>query len=185
MDIKDVGGFTSKFYKWLKATGADYGFSNTEGASVNEAWHWVHDQRSIPAPKPPTVEPQEEDDMTPDQAAQLASIHQMLAVPGQPYGWPQASHNLLAAIGEDVSKAVSAIQGVANTLAVPGQSFGYPAASHNALGGLIGEVAALKAIVASLSSATGADPAAVQAAAEAGARKALKDLSFTVDAKAA
>lgn len=51
VDIKDVGGFTSKFYKWLKATGADYGFSNTEGASVNEAWHWVHNGKAVP-PKP-------------------------------------------------------------------------------------------------------------------------------------
>lgn len=67
VDIKNVGGFTSEFYKWLKATGADYGFSNTEGASVNEAWHWVHDGKVVPPkpapPKPTPTTPQEYTEM--------------------------------------------------------------------------------------------------------------------------
>lgn len=74
VDIKDVGGFTSKFYKWLKATGADYGFSNTEGASVNEAWHWVHNGKAIPPkPAPPKPAP-EQAPTTPQEYAEMFII---------------------------------------------------------------------------------------------------------------
>ena len=42
VDISNVGGFGSRFYSWLSATGPKLGFTNTEGRIVNEAWHWVH-----------------------------------------------------------------------------------------------------------------------------------------------
>lgn len=69
VDLKNVGAEKGAYYQWLAATGPSYGFTNTEGKSVNELWHWVHDNRpkpSTPAPKPElpnTMTPQEEDDM--------------------------------------------------------------------------------------------------------------------------
>lgn len=43
VDIKNAGGFSGSFYKWMAQTGPLYGFSNTEGRSINEPWHWVSD----------------------------------------------------------------------------------------------------------------------------------------------
>lgn len=42
IDIKSVGGFGSDYYKWLAKTGPKLGFSNTEGRSISEPWHWVY-----------------------------------------------------------------------------------------------------------------------------------------------
>ena len=36
------GSFTSAQYKWMVTNGAKHGWSNAEGRSVNEPWHWVH-----------------------------------------------------------------------------------------------------------------------------------------------
>lgn len=72
VDLKNVGAEKGAYYQWLAATGPSYGFTNTEGKSVNELWHWVHDNRpkpSTPAPKPeiPNTEvpnlPEVEEDM--------------------------------------------------------------------------------------------------------------------------
>lgn len=83
VDIANVGGFNSTFYRWLTATAPLFGFSNTEGASVGEAWHWVYSPTlhashgggtSAPAPTPiPTPKPEEED-MTPEQDARLKAV---------------------------------------------------------------------------------------------------------------
>ncbi|ACV09822.1 peptidase M15B and M15C DD-carboxypeptidase VanY/endolysin [Jonesia denitrificans DSM 20603] len=35
--------FTSREYKWMSANAPAYGWTNSEGASVNEPWHWVYD----------------------------------------------------------------------------------------------------------------------------------------------
>lgn len=43
VDIRNAGGFNGSFYRWMTETGPKYGFSNTEGRSINEPWHWVSD----------------------------------------------------------------------------------------------------------------------------------------------
>lgn len=54
VDLKNVGAEKGEFYRWLADTGPSYGFTNTEGKSVNELWHWVHNGKAIPAkPQPP------------------------------------------------------------------------------------------------------------------------------------
>lgn len=45
VDIKNAGGFNGAFYKWMSQTGPLYGWSNAEGRSINEPWHWVNDNR--------------------------------------------------------------------------------------------------------------------------------------------
>lgn len=43
VDIRNAGSFNGSFYKWMSQTGPAYGFSNAEGRSINEPWHWVSD----------------------------------------------------------------------------------------------------------------------------------------------
>lgn len=42
VDIKNAGAFGGPFHAWMSRTGPALGWSNTEGRSVNEPWHWVH-----------------------------------------------------------------------------------------------------------------------------------------------
>lgn len=42
VDISSTGGFGGRLYAWLAANAPALGWSNTEGRSVNESWHWVH-----------------------------------------------------------------------------------------------------------------------------------------------
>lgn len=78
--------FTSPQYRWMAQNGPSHGWTNTEGRGINEPWHWVYnpanDQyrnsgggESVVTPTPPS----EEDDMTPDQAAQLKYVFDALA----------------------------------------------------------------------------------------------------------
>jgi len=144
----DLGGGINSFgtaqHVWMVANGPAYGWIHPtwarQGGGREEAWHFEYDGNTT---NPPT-----EDDMTPDQAAQLTRIHDMIAVPGQPYGYPQAILNDIRAVARDVT----AIQA---TLNVPGQPFAYPAATHNAVGGLVQRVTALQAAVADLSANAG------------------------------
>lgn len=43
VDIRNAGSFSGPFYRWMAQTGPLYGFSNSEGRSINEPWHWVND----------------------------------------------------------------------------------------------------------------------------------------------
>lgn len=43
VDIANAGPFGGKFHDWMLKTGPALGWSNTEGRSVGEPWHWVHD----------------------------------------------------------------------------------------------------------------------------------------------
>lgn len=83
VDIANAGPFGGPFHDWLLATGPALGWSNAEGRSVNEPWHWVHDGVTLasssagataglkPAPPiasaeiktPPAPTPQEDPDM--------------------------------------------------------------------------------------------------------------------------
>lgn len=42
IDVANAGPFGGEFHDWLLATGPALGWSNTEGRSVGEPWHWVH-----------------------------------------------------------------------------------------------------------------------------------------------
>lgn len=75
VDIANVGGFNSTFYGWLTDNAPLFGFSNTEGASVGEAWHWVYSPTlhashgggsANPGTTTPTTPPEEDDDMFTD-----------------------------------------------------------------------------------------------------------------------
>lgn len=94
IDIANVGGFNSTFYRWLSNNAPALGWSNDEGRSVGEAWHWTYKSGSDggggTAPSP-TPTPEEEDDMltaaevanavlnTPDPALGGKTVHQVLA----------------------------------------------------------------------------------------------------------
>jgi len=90
VDCSGLGGFNGTRFRQLASLAARFGFSNTEGRSVGEAWHWVFTgsyQTSNPvggggsvtvpnvpgAPAP--ISP--EDDLTPEQDAALARVWQI------------------------------------------------------------------------------------------------------------
>jgi hypothetical protein len=62
--------------------------------------------------RPPTTSSQE-DDMTPEQAAQLARIEGYLKVPGYPFGYPAATHNALGSLTVKIAAQDAAIQALA------------------------------------------------------------------------
>lgn len=41
VDVSGLGGFGGAKYRQLASLAPQFGFTNTEGRSVNEAWHWV------------------------------------------------------------------------------------------------------------------------------------------------
>lgn len=43
VDFQGLGGFTGRGYAWMAKHAGEYGWSNTEGRSIGEAWHWVYD----------------------------------------------------------------------------------------------------------------------------------------------
>lgn len=43
VDIRGLTSFTSDLYRWMLANAPALGWSNAEGASIGEPWHWVHD----------------------------------------------------------------------------------------------------------------------------------------------
>ena len=74
-----------------------------------------------------------EDDLTPDEHNMLSWLYENIKVPGEGFGYPQATQNTLG----DIQKTVDGVNALAakvnDLLTVPGYAFGYPAASHNAL----------------------------------------------------
>lgn len=196
VDIASVGGFGSRFYAWLLDNAPLYGWSNAEGRSIGEAWHWVNDNRArgavggavgiIPGGQ------EEDDDMDANDKALLVQIHSALYVPGQPFGWLSPMNDKLDGIARKLGEIVEQIKGVdtsvSNTnrnmierLDVPGAGFGYPAATHNAVGSVLTEIAALRAAVSAIaSSSPGETPDldAVFAAARDGAAEGLKGFTF-------
>lgn len=73
----------------------------------------------------------EEDDMTPEQASQLAAIHDMLKVTGQPFGYPAATHNAITALQAEVADLRA-------RLAVPGAAYDWLPALNNKMDALVG-----------------------------------------------
>ena len=157
---------------WLKARGVDLTAVTTGSGGGTSAGLAPGGTIAIPTITLP------EDDMTPDQEAKLDRALDLLTPKGQPYGFPEAILNAVRVVESEV-------RGVRDVLAVPGFPFDYPASTHNAVGALISEVAGLRAAVAALAAGAGSDPAAVLAAAKAGAESALKGITITVDTKGA
>jgi hypothetical protein len=74
-----------------------------------------------------------EDDLTPDEHNMLSWLYENIKVPGEGFGYPQASQNTLGDIQKNVDSVNALVAKVNDLLTVPGYAFGYPAASHNAL----------------------------------------------------
>ena len=74
-----------------------------------------------------------EDDLTPDEHNMLSWLYENIKVPGEGFGYPQASQNTLGDIQKTVDSVNALVAKVNDLLTVPGYAFGYPAASHNAL----------------------------------------------------
>lgn len=202
VDIRNSGGFGGAYHNWMSRTGPALGFTNVEGRSINEPWHWVHSGAftvsnpiggggsvtiptvpSAPAPITP------EDDMA-DYAAQLDTIQKqneavlaMLRVTGQPYGYPAALNSKVDALTTEVGAVKGGVAGIREGLRVPGQPFDYLPATHNAVASLIGEVAGLRAALGAVSAGAGLTPEQITKAAQAGAEQALKGITITVDTK--
>lgn len=73
VDVKNAGAFTGPFYKWMAATGPALGWTNTEGRSINEPWHWANDNRprGALAGVVDALPTSEEDDMSAAEVAQI------------------------------------------------------------------------------------------------------------------
>ena len=73
------------------------------------------------------------DELTPDEHNMLSWLYENIKVPGEGFGYPQASQNTLGDIQKTVDSVNALVAKVNDLLTVPGYAFGYPAASHNAL----------------------------------------------------
>lgn len=69
VDVSGLGGYGTTKFNQFAAAAKRFGFTNTEGASIKEYWHWVYDGETVT----PLPEPEEEDDMpyTPDQITDM------------------------------------------------------------------------------------------------------------------
>jgi hypothetical protein len=75
VDVSLIGPFGGTRYDQFAAVAQPEGWSNREGMSVNEPWHWVFGS----TPTNPTPNPSEEDEMNADQDARLRSIENTVA----------------------------------------------------------------------------------------------------------
>ena len=75
----------------------------------------------------------EGDELTPDEHNMLSWLYENIKVPGEGFGYPQATQNTLGDIQKTVDGVNAIVAKVNDLLTVPGYAFGYPAASHNAL----------------------------------------------------
>lgn len=135
--------FTSPAHRWMAQHGPSHGWTNTEGRSVNEPWHWVYDPARdqhrttggggstvAPTPAPPTSE---EDDMTPEQSAKLDYIFNAIA-PGES-GVRSTGHvlvqltrieNAVGAVSKAVSGVATSVKDVATAVGkIPTAVWGY------------------------------------------------------------
>lgn len=185
VDVRNAGGFGGSFYQWMSQTGPLYGWSNSEGRSINEPWHWVNDNkpRGALGTIGATIPREEEEEMTPDQNALLVQIHAMLAVPGQPFGWLQPINDKIDGLGRKAAQIAETSNATREALRVPGQPFDYPAATHNAIGTLIAEVSALRSVIGSVASGDGYNQEQLISLAEAAAKKAIESFEGTIDFK--
>jgi len=201
-DVANLGGFAGARYRQFAAVAKRHGWSNAEGRRVLEAWHWSNvSATSIsnpisgtggvsagsPGTTPTPLDP--EDDMpTSEEIATAVWSHALGPIDGLD---AQAAwiHLLATRLqGASTSAALAPI-----TAQVGGSTLGpAPLATFVAdtrvdgmrvldiARGLVAQVSALQATIAAITAGSGGDPAALIAAAEAGARAALADLTLTV-----
>lgn len=124
VDINNAGPFDVGFHKWMSSTGPKHGWSNAEGRSIKEPWHWVNDNIArgaigsvvdeIPEQVvPPTQEQDEDMDVT--QATQLAEVHWMLGqIRGTDLSSIKQQTDRLPAIHASVDLANAGIGNVTN-----------------------------------------------------------------------
>ena len=73
------------------------------------------------------------DELTPDEHNMLSWLYENIKVPGEGFGYPQATQNTLGDLQKTVDGVNALVAKMNDLLTVPGWGFGYPAASHNAL----------------------------------------------------
>jgi hypothetical protein len=79
IDSYGLGGFAAEKYKQFADVATEVGFNNSEGRSIGEFWHWVHDGVTLPPkPKPPVPV---EDDM-PETKSYTTAETQPIKTPG-------------------------------------------------------------------------------------------------------
>ena len=164
-DLAGLGGYDGARYRWLAKHGPAYGWTQPAWArqhgALPEPWHWEYDPR---ADQHPTA--QEDDDMalTPEQDNLL--------------------RHLVAMVGEVPGRTATAVANVpvSRVAGKPSTWLQDTADGTTAALSTAAQVAALTAAVQALATGHGVDPAAITAAAQAGARQALADLRFTVTA---
>ncbi|UIN31556.1 M15 family metallopeptidase [Microbacterium binotii] len=115
-------------HAWLRSNAGQYGWW-WAGAHFSqiEPWHWEYNG---------STDPTLEDDLTPEQDNRLKNIENLLAVPGQGYGWPQVGANRIA--------------DVQSRMQVPNQGYDFLPAIINQLQAMTDQIAAIQAKVNSL-----------------------------------
>jgi hypothetical protein len=63
VDFQGLGGFTGTGFAWMTKHAPDYGWTNTQGRSIGEAWHWVYDPTLDKHLHDKTPDAPEEDDV--------------------------------------------------------------------------------------------------------------------------
>jgi len=114
VDIKNAGAFDVGFHKWMSETGPLYGWSNAEGRSINEPWHWVNDNvpRGAVGTIGQVVLTQKDDDM-PTPMDLLNAVH-------PEFGGRTLAQQLAQIINNDAANRThlqGVIQGMAATIA--------------------------------------------------------------------
>lgn len=176
VDITDLGGYSGKKFSQIKALLIAEGWSNAEGASIGESWHWNYTRTAygvdntnitipgIGLPDIDTVLDSLEEYMaTEDARVLLSQILEALTLPGAPYQVPEA---ILAAVQEN-ARTLATIQGQGDAelalLRVVDQPFGYPQANNVAIQAVEARLIAQEALIRSLAGGTNpADAATLQ-----------------------
>jgi len=125
VDIKNAGPFDVGFHKWMSETGPLYGWSNSEGRSIGEPWHWVNDNkpRGAIGSIEQVIPEQEDDDMPTAQEVANAVLDTQIAREGLAAGGATTLRQQIAwsddhtiQIAQAIERAIPAIvNGVLNT----------------------------------------------------------------------
>jgi hypothetical protein len=174
VDVADLGSFGSARFNEFASVATRNGWSIAEGRSVGEPWHWTKNSASYAnnpvqsvggVPTVPDIAPIEplEDDMPLNQDDQDIIFRLV-------------SDLTKKAIDERLDGQTPILNNQADQETIDRLIIGRTA---QALAPIAANVAALLETVQRLAVGQGIDPAAIQAAAEAGARAALKGLTLT------
>jgi hypothetical protein len=166
----DGGRGSGAYRNWVLANAAQFGFTRTFGEA--DPNHFGHDGTTVASFNLTPLE----NDMTDEQANQLANIYNAIFKGGpsmadQGKSVQQSLADINGTVSRNVQRAgadVTQIQDNADT--------------NTMVRALLAQVAAQDAAIKAIVAGTGADPAAIQAAAKAGAADALASLNFTVTA---